>query len=118
MSAKEIDAYLAGLPKWQQENLTRFREAVRKSVPSSEEGWKWNVPVFTLNGALVCAMSGFAKHTKYNFFSGAALDDSDHLFNSGLESKKSRSINLVEGERINAAALNRLIGRAFAASTA
>jgi hypothetical protein len=112
---KKIDTYLAALPKWQRDNLAGFREAIRQTAPSSEEGWKWGVPVFLLKGTLVCAMSAFAKHTKYNFFSGAALKDPDHLFNSGLESKKSRSINLVEGEAVDTNALNRLIDRAFAA---
>ena len=85
MSKAQIDAFIAALPEWQRGNLTRFREAVHRVAPAAEEGWKWDVPVFLINGRLVCAMSSFAKHTKYNFFDGAALADPDHLFNSGLE---------------------------------
>ncbi len=118
METKKIDAYVAALPTWQRDNLAGFREAIRQTVPASEEGWKWDVPVFLLHGTLVCAMSAFAKHVKYNFFAGAALEDSDHLFNSGLESKKSRSINLAEGEAVDPDALKRLIERAFAAASA
>ena len=114
MSNGQIDAYIAALPEWQRENLTRFRKAVHRVAPSVEEGWKWDVPVFLVNGHLVCAMSAFAKHTKYNFFDGAALADRDQVFNSGLESKRSRSIDLAEGGTVDTGALDRLLAAAFA----
>jgi hypothetical protein len=112
----QIDAYIAAAPAWQRDNLVRFRSAVRRVAPTAEEGWKWDVPVFLAGGRLVCAMSSFAKHTKYNFFNGAALADPHRLFNSGLESKKSRSINIAEGESVEAAQLDALIREAFSAA--
>jgi hypothetical protein len=115
MPTAEIDAYIAALPKWQAGNLTRFRDAVRRVAPAADEGWKWEVPVFLLDSRLVCSCAAFAKHTKYNFFNGAALADRAHLFNSGLESKKSRSIDLAEGASLDATALDVLIRAAFAA---
>jgi hypothetical protein len=115
MSRAQIDAFIAAAPAWQRENLTRFRSSVHRVAPIAEEGWKWDVPVFLANGRLVCAMSSFAKHTKYNFFNGAALDDPHQLFNSGLDAKKSRSIDLAEGDSVDAAALDELIREAFAA---
>lgn len=118
MSAAQTDAFIAALPEWQRANLTRFREAVHRVAPAAEEGWKWDVPVFLINGCLVCAMSNFARHTKYNFFDGAALADPDRLFNSGLDSKKSRSINLAEGEAIDDRQLDRLLGDAFSTAAA
>jgi hypothetical protein len=116
VSIPPIDAFVAALPEWQRENLARFRRAVHGVAVDAEEGWKWDVPVFLVKGRLVCAMSAFAKHTKYNFFDGAALADPDHLFNSGLESKKSRSINLAEGDPLDSGALDRLLTEAFAAA--
>jgi hypothetical protein len=115
MSKAKIDAYIAGAPAWQRENLTRFRSAVHRAAPTAEEGWKWDVPVFLSGGRLVCAMSSFAKHTKYNFFNGAAIADPQGLFNSGLDSKRSRSVNLAEGESVETAQLDDLIREAFAA---
>jgi hypothetical protein len=115
MSSPLIDEYIAALPSWQRDNLTRLRKAIHRLIPSVGEGWKWDVPVFLISGRLVCAMSAFAKHTKYNFFGGAALADPDHVFNGGLESKRSRSIDLVEGATVDADALDRLITAAFAA---
>ena len=56
------------------------------------------------------AMSSFKAHTKYNFISnGALLDDPDNLLNNGLESKKSRGIDLHEGQTIGIVALEDLI---------
>jgi hypothetical protein len=117
VSTPQVDAYIAPLPAWQQENLRRFRRAVHRVSPAAEEGWKWDVPVFLAGGRLVCAMSAFAKHTKYNFFEGAALADPDHLFNGGLESKRSRSIDLPEGESLDAKQLERLLAAAFAVAS-
>ncbi len=114
MPRAKIDAYIAAAPAWQRDNLTRFRNAVHRVAPSAEEGWKWDVPVFLLNGRLVCGMSSFAKHTKYNFFNGATLADTHQLFNSGMDSKRSRAINLSEGETVVATELDELIREAFA----
>jgi hypothetical protein len=118
VATSQIDAFIAAVPAWQQKNLVRFRQAVHRVAPNVEEAWKWDVPVFVLNGQMVCAMSGFAKHTKYNFFDGAALADPDKLFNSGLESKRSRSINLAQGESLDPAALGQLLTEAFAVAGA
>lgn len=109
MSSSQIDAYLAKLPPWQRDNLTKFRRMVHRVVPAAEEGWKWDVPVFLVHGRLVCAMSAFTGHTKYNFFNGAALADPAGLFNSGLESKRSRSVNLAQGETVDSGALEELV---------
>lgn len=74
---------------------------------------KWGVPVFLKNKKLVCAMSTFKEHTKFNFFEGASLNDKNKLFNSGLDSKKHRSINLTEDEVINEENLKDLIKQAI-----
>ena len=115
MSKSQIDAYIGAAPAWQRDKLTRFRAAVHRVAPVAEEGWKWDVPVFLLGGRLVCAMSSFAKHTKYNFFNGAALADPHHLFNSGLDSKRSRSVDLAEGKSVDTTHLDELLSEAFAA---
>jgi len=106
----KIDKYIESLPNWQKTNLTAFRQAVHSIVPTIEEDWKWNVPVFLLDGKMYFAMSGFKAHTKYNFIlNGALLDDPHKLFNNGLDSKKSRSIDLHEGQVINESHLKSLI---------
>ncbi len=114
MTAKEqIDNYLSSQSSWQQKNLQLFRELIHQVAPKVQEGWKWDVPVFLLNDKLVCAMSSFKGNTKYNFFAGAQLEDKHGLFNSGLDSKKHRSINRAEGEIIAEEKLRELLTAAF-----
>ena len=48
-------------------------------------------------------------HIKINFFKGASLPDPHHLFNSGLEAKASRAIDLFEGDAINESHLKTLV---------
>jgi hypothetical protein len=64
----------------------------------------------------VCALGAFADHIKINFFQGASLSDTHHLFNAGLEAKTSRSIDLHEGDKVNEAHLKGLIRAAVAAN--
>ncbi len=55
-------------------------------------------------------MSAFQKHTKFNFiYNGAVLSDTNKLFNNGLESKKSRAIDLREGESVQKEKLIELV---------
>jgi hypothetical protein len=106
---QKIDDYIARLPAWQRQNLVAFRTLIHEVVPDVTEDWKWNVPFFMLNGKMLFAMSGFKEHTKYNFLSGALIDDKDKLFNNGLESKTAHAIDLREGENIDEAKLKNLI---------
>ena len=109
----QIDAYLAQLPAWQKQNLEQFRKLVHQVAPLIEEEWKWSVPVFMMNGKIVFAMSAFKAHTKYNFIrNGALLTDPAKLFNNGLDARKSRSIDLDEGDQIDAEHLYELIEQA------
>ena len=112
---KNTDSYIAGLPTWQQDNLKLFRRIVHSVYPEIGEEIKWGVPVFLINKKMVFAMSAFKAHTKYNFiFNGAQLNDPHSLFNNGLESKKSRSIDLRENESINDKHLEDLVKASIA----
>jgi len=110
----DVDDYISQAESWQKTNLELFRTAVHQAAPNVAEAFKWSVPVFTLNGKLLCAMSTFKDHTKFNFFKGAALSDPDDLFNSGLDSKDHRSINLAEGQTIAPEKLQAVIVEAAA----
>jgi hypothetical protein len=110
---QHIDSYLKNIKiEWQRNKLTSFRQLVHAVEPDITEDWKWAVPVFHLNGKLVCAMSSFKNNTKFNFFEGAHLTDTDGVFNSGLDSKEHRSINLTEEQPIPVTSLTSLIQQA------
>lgn len=109
-TSKKIDDYLTKLPNWQRENLVEFRKIIHSVEPRMTEDWKWNVPFFILDGQMLFAMSAFKEHTKYNFIAnGALLDDPHKLFNNGLESKKSRGLDLHEGETVDEKQLRELV---------
>jgi hypothetical protein len=75
---------------------------VHDSAPDITEDIEWGVPVFAHQSKVVFVMATFKNHTKYNFIlNGALLDDPGHLFNNGLESKKSRGIDLLEGQAVD-----------------
>ncbi|MDB5182772.1 MAG: hypothetical protein JWO47_556 [Candidatus Saccharibacteria bacterium] len=113
-NAANTDEYIKDLPLWQRGNLTLYREMIHEICPDITEEIKWGVPVFILGKKALFAMACFKSHTKYNFMqNGAQLTDSKNLFNNGLESKKSRSIDLQEGENIDRAALEDLIKQAI-----
>jgi hypothetical protein len=113
-NATNTDEFLTTVPDWQRKNLEQFRDLVHQVCSEITEEIKWGVPVFLLNGKMVLAMSSFKAHTKYNFIAnGAKIGDPKGLFNNGLESKKSRGIDLKEGETLDQDALKALIQQAI-----
>ena len=112
-AAKQIDAYLTSLRDWRGRELTKLRGWIRSAEPELEESWKWGTPVFS-RGGNVLAIGAFAGHVKISFFDGAALSDPARLFNAGLEAKRSRAIDLHEGESLDRAAFQALVRAAAA----
>jgi hypothetical protein len=55
---------------------------------------------------------------KLTFFRGASLSDPQKLFNSSLEGKARRAIDIREGEKLDEAAFKQLITSAVAANSA
>jgi hypothetical protein len=110
-----IDQQIAGLPGWRGELFARLRRIIGETDPELAEGWKWGTAVWLYHGT-VCAVGAFKEHMKINFFKGASLPDPQGLFNSGLEAKTSRTIDLREGDPINEPALKELIREAMAAN--
>ena len=112
-ASKQIDRYVAGFSDWRGRQLAQLREWIRAADPELEESWKWGTPVFT-RGGNVLALGAFKDHVKVNFFEGAALPDPTKLFNAGLEAKRSRGIDLHEGESLERAAFTALVRAAVA----
>ena len=108
-----IDQLIADLPDWRGQMFAHLRKLIHEADPQLTEEWKWGTAVWTYNG-LVCAVGAFKDHLKINFFKGSSLPDPRGLFNSGLDAKAMRSIDLYEGDTIDAPALKELIGAAIA----
>jgi hypothetical protein len=111
-----IDARIEELDDWRGEMLARLRALILQADPQVVEEWKWNIPVWSHDGIL-CTGETYKKVVKMTFARGASLDDPAGLFNSSLEGKVRRAIDIREDEKINEKALKALIRSAVALNT-
>jgi hypothetical protein len=111
-ASEQIDKYISGITDWRGEVLKQIRKITLSVHPDIIEEWKWKSPVWSHKG-MICSASAFKEHVSMNFFRGAELKDPKKLFNSGLESKNSRSVKILENESVNASALKKLIQEAL-----
>ena len=110
MTVKEkIDDYIAKVDDWKGGLITEVRELIHEIEPGIVEEWKWNSPVFSYKGIMICSTGAFKNHVGLIFFNGAKVEDPDELFNSGLDAKKSRTINFHKEDTIDKKALKALL---------
>ena len=112
-ASQHIDNYIEELTDWRGKMMARLRKLILEAAPELTEEWKWDTPVWSHKGNVV-AVGVFKDHVKLNFFKGASLEDSNGLFNAGLDAKATRAIDIHEGEEINEAALKDLVRKAVA----
>ena len=116
-ASQHIDKLIAGLTDWRGRTMVHLRKVINDADPKLKEEFKWHTAVWSANGN-VCALGAFEDHIKINFFKGASLPDLHRLFNSSLEAKTSRAIDLHEGDAINDAHLKALVRAAVACNSA
>ena len=113
-ASQRIDARIAEIGDWRGETLARMRALINKADPDVVEEWKWvkattpGTPVWSHDG-IICTGEVYKSVVKLPFAKGASLKDPTQLFNSSLEGKVRRAIDIKEGEKINEAALKNLI---------
>ena len=119
-SASElISERIRELGDWRGETLAKVRELVSEADPEIVEEWKWakasspGTPVWSHAG-LVCTGETYKSVVKLTFGKGASLKDPSGLFNSSLEGKVRRAIDIREGEEIDEDALKELVREAVA----
>ena len=111
-----IDERIDELGDWRGETLARIRAVIKEADPEVVEEWKWGVPVWSHAG-IICTGETYQKAVKMTFAKGALLEDPSGLFNSSLEGKTRRAIDIHEGEEIDEKALKTLIRAAVAHNT-
>jgi hypothetical protein len=122
-ASEKITGRIHELGDWRGELLAHVRQLIHEADPDIEEEWKWEkptsggTPVWSHDGG-VCTGEAYKQVVKLTFFRGATLDDPKKLFNSSLEGKTRRAIDLREGETIDEAAFKQLIRAAVAANSA
>lgn len=109
-----IDKRIEALADWRGKMLAKVREIIHAADPEIVEEWKWmGTPVWS-HGGIVCTGETYKNVVKMTFAKGAALKDPSGLFNSSLDGKVRRAIDIHEGEKIHEAALKDLIRAAVA----
>src|SRR5438477_1888800 len=118
-ASKLIDERIKELGDWRGKTLSKVRGIIREADPEVVEEWKWakatspGTPVWSHDGG-ICTGETYKNVVKLTFFKGAALNDPAKLFNSSLEGKTRRAIDIHEGEEIDANAFKSLIREAVA----
>jgi hypothetical protein len=110
-----ISRRIAELADWRGETLARMRKLINEADPDVVEEWKWNVPVWSHDG-IICTGETYKSVVKLTFARGAALKDPDRLFNSSLEGKVRRAIDIRETDKIDLRAFKALVKAAVAAN--
>jgi len=103
-----IDERIEELGDWRGKMLSKLRTLIKQADPGVVEEWKWGGPVWSHDG-LICTGETYKSVVKMTFARGAALADPSGLFNSSLDGKTRRAIDLHEGEKIDEKALKALI---------
>ena len=118
-ASKLIDERIEELDDWRGKTLGKVRRIIKDADPDVVEEWKWakatspGTPVWSHNGG-ICTGETYKSVVKLTFFKGAALDDPAGLFNSSLEGKVRRAIDIKENDKIDERALKKLVRDAVA----
>src|SRR6266511_5016440 len=114
-----INDRIRELGDWRGKTLSEVRGVIKEADPEIVEEWKWakatspGTPVWSRNGG-ICTGETYKNVVKLTFFKGAALNDPAGLFNSSLDGKVRRAIDIKEHDKINEGALKNLIREAVA----
>jgi hypothetical protein len=118
-ASEQIDNRIAELDDWRGKTLSTMRKLIKEADPDVVEEWKWakatspGTPVWSHNGG-ICTGETYKSVVKLTFFKGASLQDPAKLFNSSLEGRTRRAIDISEGEEIDGDAFKELIRSAVA----
>ena len=109
-----ISQRIADLGDWRGQTLSRMRKLIKEADPDVVEEWKWmGTPVWSHDG-IICTGESYKDKVKLTFAKGASLKDPARLFNSSLDGKVRRAIDIHEGEEVDERAFKALIRQAIA----
>jgi hypothetical protein len=120
--SEQIDNKISELGDWRGKTLSTMRKLIKHADPDVVEEWKWakatspGTPVWSHDGG-ICTGETYKSVVKLTFIKGASLKDPAKLFNSSLDGKVRRAIDIREGEEIDADAFTALIRDAVALNT-
>lgn len=113
------------LDDWRGEMLSRIRTLIEEADPDVVEEVKWRKPSNSMLGVptwshdgIICTGETYKDKVKLTFARGASLKDPSGLFNSSLDGKVRRAIDLHEGDELDEEALRALFREAVALNEA
>jgi hypothetical protein len=105
---------------WREETIGRVRDLIKQADPEVVEELKYKkasnpdgIPVWSKDG-MICTGETYNDEVKLTFAKGASLEDPSGLFNSSLEGKTRRAIDIHEGDELDEEAFVALIRDAVA----
>jgi hypothetical protein len=107
-ASRRIDQRIEQLADWRGEKLAQVRRIIRGADRGIIEEWKWDIPVWSCAGIL-CTGETYKDKIKLTFAKGASLKDPSRLFNSSLDGKVRRAIDIRATDTLDASALADLI---------
>jgi hypothetical protein len=115
-AAQLISKRITELGDWRGKTLKRMRKLIKEADPGVVEEWKWmGTPVWSHDG-IICTGESYKSVVKLTFAKGASLKDPQRLFNSSLDGKVRRAIDIHEDEEVDEAAFKALVRKAISAN--
>lgn len=113
-ASERIDQAIAELTDWRGTTLAAIRKNIVGADAEIVEDWKWmGSPAWSRDG-LIAVGDAHKSKVKLTFAYGAHLPDPDGLFNGQDNGKTRRSIDIFEGDAVNAEGLRTLVRAAIA----
>ena len=116
-AAELISERIAELGDWRGKTLRRMRTLIKEADPDVVEEWKWvkparpGTPVWSHDG-IICTGESYKSVVKLTFAKGASLKDPARLFNSSLDGKVRRAIDIHQGEQVDETSFKMLVRQA------
>ncbi len=94
-----IEGFFAKQPAHLRSILEELRKLVEEAAPEAQSALKWGMPVYTLNGAMMCALAGHKSHVNF-VLSGppGAFPDPEGLLSG--EGKTGRHLKLTSLDQL------------------
>src|ERR671933_2984250 len=100
-----VDAYIDGLPDWQQAICRKVRDLVHAADPEVTETIKrTRQPYFVLDGN-ICALLAAKDHVNIFLYDGGIVPDPEGIITTGHGNKTARTVAVRQGEALKVPAL-------------
>ena len=111
---RRVDAYIDGLPEWQQAICREVRELIHGADPDVVETIKRTTqPYFVLDGN-ICALLATKDHVNIFLYDGAIVPDPAGIITAGHANQTARTVAVYRGETLNAPALTAMFKQIIA----